>query len=55
MFNNKPYTTINREERHYGFLFGSSLIHDINFAEAIIMYEKRKMYINEFTLGIPKK
>lgn len=36
MFNNKPYTAINREERHYGFLFGSALIHDINFAEAII-------------------
>jgi hypothetical protein len=36
MFNNKGYSTINREERHYGFLFGSALIHDLNFAESII-------------------
>jgi hypothetical protein len=36
MFNNKAYSTINREERHYGFLFGSALIYDLNFAEAII-------------------
>lgn len=36
MFNNKAYSTINREERHFGFLFGSALIHDLNFAEVIL-------------------
>ena len=35
MFNDKPYYLLNREERHYGFLFGSAIIHDQQFADAI--------------------
>lgn len=35
MFNDKPYHTINREERHFGFLFGSALIHNQEFVKEI--------------------
>ena len=35
MFNNNSYNEVNREERHFGFLFGSAIIHDQNFAQKI--------------------
>jgi hypothetical protein len=35
MFNDKPYYTVNREERHFGFLFGSAIIHNQEFAKDI--------------------
>jgi hypothetical protein len=35
MFNEKPYYTVNREERHFGFLFGSAIIHNQEFAKDI--------------------
>lgn len=35
MFNRNPYYTVNREERHFGFLFGSAVIHNIEFAQKI--------------------
>lgn len=35
MFTNHSYTAVNREERHFGFLFGSAIIHNQEFAERI--------------------
>jgi hypothetical protein len=35
MFNDNPYIKVNREERHFGFLFGSALIHNREFADKI--------------------
>lgn len=35
MFNKTPYYTVNREERHFGFLFGSAIIHNQDFAQRI--------------------
>jgi hypothetical protein len=35
MFNNKPYYQVNREERHFGFLFASALIHNKEFRKKI--------------------
>lgn len=35
MFNDNPYNKVNREERHFGFLFGSALIHNTEFASKI--------------------
>jgi len=35
MFNNNHYYIINREERHFGFLFGSAIIHNQDFAQRI--------------------
>ncbi len=35
MFNDNPYYTINREERHFGFLFGSAIIHNQEFAKDV--------------------
>jgi hypothetical protein len=35
MFNDRPYYTVNREERYFGFLFGSALIHNQEFAKEI--------------------
>lgn len=35
MFNDNLYTKVNREERHFGFLFGSALIHNREFASKI--------------------
>lgn len=35
MFNEKQFYTINREERHFGFLFGSTLIHNHEFAKEV--------------------
>lgn len=35
MFNNNPYFQVNREERHFGFLFGSAIIHNQDFAQKV--------------------
>ena len=35
MFNENQYYVLNREERHYGFLFGSAIIHEQQFAHEI--------------------
>jgi len=35
MFNDSPYTKVNREERHFGFLFGSAVIHNHEFAQKV--------------------
>jgi hypothetical protein len=35
MFNAKPYYRVNREERNFGFLFGSAIIHNQEFAKNI--------------------
>lgn len=35
MFNSNPYYTVNREERHFGFLFGSAVIHNQKFAKKV--------------------
>jgi hypothetical protein len=35
MFNDNSYYKVNREERHFGFMFGSALIHNPEFAERI--------------------
>jgi hypothetical protein len=37
MFNEKSYYIINREERHFGFLFGSTIIHNEEFAKEIFV------------------
>ncbi len=35
MFTNHSYNEVNREERHFGFLFGSAIIHNQEFAQRI--------------------
>lgn len=35
VFTNHPYNEVNREERHFGFLFGSEIIHNQDFAQRI--------------------
>jgi len=35
MFNDNSYNKVNREERHFGFLFGSAIIHNHDFAQKI--------------------
>jgi len=35
MFTNHSYNEVNREERHFGFLFGSAILHNQDFAQRI--------------------
>lgn len=35
MFNTNSYNAVNREERHFGFLFGSAIIHNHEFAHKV--------------------
>lgn len=35
MFNTNSYNAVNREERHFGFLFGSAVIHNQEFAKKV--------------------
>ncbi len=44
MFSKKSYFEVNREERHFGFLFASALIHNFNFRAAI--FEKYNSITN---------
>lgn len=51
MFNNRPFHEVNREERHFGFLLFSEIIHNSEFRSFIFdkinNYLKSEKYLNE--------